>query len=97
MSFLAIAFRPVDQSDPVVDRMYIEEDAEVVTRNLESKDDTGSPLIDYYEIQVGPAPNFPVSTHPVTLKAGPRTPGPGTEIAEIEANGQDLGSAIVQV
>lgn len=95
--FLAISFREVDQSDPVVDRIFIEDDSEVVTRNLESKAETGAPLVDYYQINVGPAPNFPVSTHPVTLKGGPRAAGPATEVAEVEANGQDVGSAVVPV
>jgi hypothetical protein len=95
MSFLAISFKPVDQSDPVVDNIYIEEDSETVARNLEKKDSDGEPLIDYYQINVGPAPNYPVSTHPVTLK-GARDPGPTTEVVTVEANGQDVGSAVVE-
>jgi hypothetical protein len=94
MSFLAVL---KNAAGDAVESIYIEPAAEQVTQNLEADADGVGPNIDYYSIQVGPAPNFPVSTPPVTLKGGARAPGPATEIAVIEANGQDLGSAVVEV
>lgn len=79
-----------------VDRPYIEDDAATVARNLEADAQGSGPGIDYYHLSFnGPALN--ASIQPVVLKAGPRASAPAREIVEIEAGGQDVGSAIVEV
>ena len=75
----------------VVDKIYIETNAATVAKNLASDDDR----IEYYELD-GPAMRGgPVISHLVRLKAGPRTPAPAREVAEVEANGQTVGSTEV--
>jgi hypothetical protein len=89
----------VEVSHLEVDQVYIEVSAEQVTRNLEAIADNPDPDgadADYYNIQHNGA-QLQTTIHPTQLKATPRAPGPALEIAEIEANGQDVGSAIVEV
>ncbi len=68
-------------------RVYIEDSAKQVAINMDAGLD-----IDYFEIEL--LPNATV-LHPVNLKAGPRATGQAMEIAEIESNGQTVGSAEV--
>lgn len=79
-----------------VDRSYIEDDAEQVARNLEADAQGNGPGIDYYHLSFTGA-QLQASLQPVNLKAGPRTAAPAREVVEIEAGGQDVGSAIVEV
>ena len=77
-----------DSSNP---KVFIEENAETVAVNLEA----AVPDLEYYHISVVGQGN--VTIQPVNVKAGPRTSAPAREIVEIEAGGQDVGSAIVEV
>lgn len=70
------------------EQIFLEDSEETMTRNLND-----SQNIDYYQINVVGQGN--VNLNPVNLKGGPRDPGPNTEVAVIEAGGQDIGSAIV--
>ena len=73
-------------------KTFIENDAGAVVRNLESNIEN----LDYYAITFNGAPLNAV-LQPVTIKAGPRTSGPAREVVEIEAGGQDVGSAVIEV
>jgi hypothetical protein len=75
-----------------VAKTFIENDPKTVIQNLEN----AVPNLDYYQIAFNGA-QLQAALHPVNLKAGPRTPGPAQEVVEIQANGQDIGSAVVEV
>lgn len=111
--FLAVQIRtvidtPEDPGDPTatppvpptpavtheeVDNTYLETDVTTIIRNLENPPEN---RIEYYEVQFN-GPTFQATLHPVNLKAGPRAAAPAREIAELEANGQTVGSAILEV
>ena len=105
MNFLAVVMEKVidvsanpsstppiqEQSHLELVTMGIEKSTELITRNLNDER-----TIDYYEIQLS-GPNLNASIHPVSLKTTPRDPGPESEFAVIQANGQDVGSALVKV
>ena len=74
---------------------YIEEDAAQVAMNLEADDNGTGRGFDYYQLQFNGA-QLQATLHPVTLTPGPRSAAPAREVAEIQANGQDVGSAIVE-
>jgi len=69
------------------DRVFLENDAELVVQSLESGD-----LTEYFFIRIQANA---VTLQPVSLKAGPRAPGSSFDIAEIQANGVVVGSAEV--
>ena len=75
-----------------VDKVYVETDAGTVARVLA---EGNHPLMEFYQIQFNGV-SLQATLHPVTLKAGPRTIAPAREVAEIQANGQDAGSAVVE-
>jgi hypothetical protein len=80
-----------EESHLEVDNTYIESSAEQVAKNLEA----GLP-IDYYNISYNGA-QLNAALQPVSVKGGARASAPGREIVEIEAGGQDIGSAVVDV
>lgn len=71
-----------------VDQTYVEDSAAQIAKNL--NDDRG---IEYYGIRFNP--QLKPQLHEVKLKGGARASGPSTEIVEIEADGVDVGSAVV--
>lgn len=75
---------------PEVANMYVEEDESTVARNLANGED-----IAYYQIEEPTNRNTPMVLHRANLKAGPRQPAPPREVAVVEANGADIGSAVV--
>jgi hypothetical protein len=76
-----------------VERSYIENDAATIARNL---DGNLRPEYDYYAINYN-GTNLQATLQPVTIKAGPRATAPTREIIELEAGGQDVGVAIVEI
>ena len=70
---------------------YIEDAVAQVAANI-----SAGLLMDAYLLQFNGV-TLQATLHPVTLKAGPRTPAPDREFVEIEANGQVVGSAVVEV
>ena len=69
-------------------KIFIESKAEDVAENLALIED-GEPLnLEYWNIKDGAN----LSLQKVTLKSGPRSAGVATELVEIEAGGEDVGS-----
>lgn len=77
-----------DQTIPGPDRVFLEGDADNVTRALEAGTDA-----EYSFIKLTPG-NMVLQK--VKLKSGPRAPGRQLDIAEIEANGVVVGDAEVE-
>jgi hypothetical protein len=89
--FLAVLKR--DNSGTLeVSKTFIENDPTTVAVNLEN----AVPNLDYYQIEFNGA-QLQATLHPVNIKAGPRTAAPAREVVEIEANGQNVGSAVIEV
>jgi len=83
---------PVSEESHIeVEQTFLENAATQVAANL-----AAGLSIEYYDIQFNGA-QLQATLHPVSLKATPRVSGPTTEVAEIEAAGQDVGSAVVPV
>lgn len=80
-----------EESHEEVDHIFLEDATAQIAKNIND----GLP-IDYFEIRVNPT-SFATTLHPVTLRAGPRTTAPDREVVEIEANGQVVGSTVVEV
>ena len=75
-----------------VAKTFIENDSETVAINLENNVSN----LDYYYISFNGAPLNAV-LQPVSVKTGVRASAPDREIIEIQAGGQDVGSAVVEV
>jgi hypothetical protein len=91
----AVPEQPLIEHDEI-NNVYVERDAALVAQHLAADARGDGPGIEYYHISFNGA-QLQASLQPVNLKAGPRTQAPAREIVEIEAGGQDLGSAIVEV
>lgn len=76
------------QTIPGPDRVFLEGDADSVTRSLNDGIDT-----EYFFIKLTPGTTV---LQPVKLKSGPRDPGRLLDIAVIEAGGVDVGDAEVE-
>lgn len=72
-------------------KIFVTDDAAEVTRNLERMADGDALNLEYWKVKDG----VNVSLNPVSIKGGPRASAPAREIAEIEAGGEDVGSAEV--
>jgi hypothetical protein len=75
-----------------VNQAYVEDAATQVAINLELP----VPNMDAYRLSFN-GPDLNASIQPVTIKGGARAPGTGREIVEIEAGGNTVGSAEVEV
>ena len=73
-------------------KIFLEVDEADVVRNMVRMDDGEDLKLEYWHINDGP--NLSLDT--VTLKSGTRTKGVVTEVAEIEAGGEDVGSVEVE-
>lgn len=82
----------VEVSHFEVNHAYVEDSAKQVAINLELP----VPNMDAYYLSFS-GPDLNASIQPVTVKSGVRAPGTGREIVEIEAGGNTVGSAEVEV
>lgn len=78
-----------------VTRTWVEKDAGTVVRVLEQGSPKPGRRYEYYQIQFN-GTTFQATLHPVSIKAGVRQAAPAREVVEIQANGQDVGSAIME-
>jgi hypothetical protein len=80
-----------EESHLEANKVYIEDSGAQVAKNLEA----GLP-IDYYNISFNGV-QLNASLQPVSVKGGARASAPDREVVEIEAGGEDVGSAVVEV